>query len=375
MTAMKSQGDGGGAYRAFAAVAVALAGLLFGLTPLAERLDGALLDLEWSILRRVELRPAPDDIVIVAIDAASVARIGTPPGLWHEQLGLALTRIASARPRAIGLELALPERSQDGVRAGLDRALLVGLAAARQNGPVVAALSIDARSRGARPIFPPYLAVLREEGLGIGLLARDADGVTRRFSTVIPTEDGGFPTLAGRLCRALQRECVDGYIHYALGNNFRAIPLHRLLQAGDGAWLPDVFRDRIVLVGETPEVAGRVPVPVNYAGWETATRDSPAVVVQAQSLRTALLGVAPQGASRAFMVVLVSLCALAFLVRGATAGILVAVVAGLFLLGAGVMALRSGVVLPLAAALATLVFAALARIAGAAARTFTIRRR
>jgi CHASE2 domain-containing sensor protein len=374
MTAMKSQGDGG-AYRAFAAVAVALAGLLFGLTPPAERLDGALLDLQWSLLRRADPRPAPDDIVIVAIDAASVARIREPVGLWHEPLGRALVRIASARPRAIGLEFALPERSQDAVRAGLDRALLVGLAAARQNGPLVASLSIDARSRGARPIFPPYLAILRDEGLGIGLLARDADGVTRRFSTLIPTEDGGFPTLAGRLCRALQRRCDDGYIHFALGAPFRAIPLHEVLQATDAAWLEAAFRDRIVLIGETPEVAGRVAVPINYAGWERAARDSPAVVVHAQALRTAMLGAAPEDASRAVMLVLVTLCALAFLLRSAAATALAAALLAIVLLAAGVLALRGGVVLPLGAAVFTLAIAAVARIAAAAARTFTIRRR
>src|SRR5688500_2652104 len=200
---MKVAGGGRGASQGLAMVAVALAGLLFWLTPLAETAEARLLDLQWSVLRAFDPRPAPDDIVIVGIDEVTVARIREPVGLWHESLGKALVRIASARPRAIGLDITLPDRSQDHVRAGLDRALLVGLAAARDNGPLVAALSIDARTRGARPIHPPFLAVLREEGLGVGLLARDVDGVTRRFSILIPTEEGGFPTFAGRMCRAL----------------------------------------------------------------------------------------------------------------------------------------------------------------------------
>ena len=132
-----------------------------------------------------------------------MSAIPEPPGLWHAPLGLALARIAAAKPRAIGLDYPLPERSFDAIRPGLDRALIVGLAAAAQNGPFVAVLTIDARTRSAKRIHTPFLALLGDSRLGIGLVARDADGVTRRFSLLIPTEDGGFPTFAGRLCRAL----------------------------------------------------------------------------------------------------------------------------------------------------------------------------
>ena len=66
---------------AFAVAAVALAGLAFALTPLGDRLDNALLDLQWQVLKRVDGRPAPDDIVIVGIDEASVRSITEPPAL------------------------------------------------------------------------------------------------------------------------------------------------------------------------------------------------------------------------------------------------------------------------------------------------------
>src|SRR5688572_27717478 len=132
------------ATRAFAVAAVALAGLAFTLTMPAERLDNHLLDLQWAVLARFDQVPAPADIVIVGIDERTSSTIAAPPGLWHESIGMALVRIASAKPRAIGIDLALPERSYEGMRPGLDRALLVGLAAARENGPLVATLSIDA---------------------------------------------------------------------------------------------------------------------------------------------------------------------------------------------------------------------------------------
>ena len=41
---------------AFAVAAVALAGLAFALTPLAHRLDNALLDAQWRILKRFDAR-------------------------------------------------------------------------------------------------------------------------------------------------------------------------------------------------------------------------------------------------------------------------------------------------------------------------------
>jgi len=372
---MKDAGEGAVATRGFAMVAIAIAGLLFSFTPAAEHIEGFLLDLQWSALRRFDLRPAPDDIVIVGIDDASVERIREPRGLWHEPLGKALARIAAARPRAIGLDIVLPDRSQDPIRAGVDRTLLAGLVAAGRNGPFVATLSIDARTRAARPIHAPLLAVLDEQRLAIGLLARESDGVVRRYAILVPTEDGGFPTLTGRLCRALSRQCREGFIHFALGSPLRSVPLHQVLESTDAAALERTFRDRIVLIGEVSSFAGRVDVPVNYAGWEPPARDSPAVVVHAQSLRTALLDAAPVEASRPLVVILVAIAALVFLARdwrlAASTGVLTLVA----MLAAAVLMLRAGLVLPLGAACATVVLACTARAVIAFSRTFAIRRR
>src|SRR6188474_1681235 len=106
------------AARGFTIAAIALAGLLFSLTPLADRADNALLDLEWNLLRKFAPRAAADDIIIVGVDDASVRAVDAPPGLWHEPLGRALERIASTRPRAIGLDIALPERSYESFHPG-----------------------------------------------------------------------------------------------------------------------------------------------------------------------------------------------------------------------------------------------------------------
>jgi class 3 adenylate cyclase/CHASE2 domain-containing sensor protein len=350
----ESEGGSHAATRGFAVVALALAGLAFSWTPAAERLDAALLDAQWSMLRKFAYQPAPDDIIIVGIDDATVRAIPEPPGLWHEPLGRALVRIASAKPRAIGLDVVLPERSFDTLRAGMDRALMVGLAAARQNGPFVVALTIDVRTHAARPIHTPLLAVLGDAGLGIGIFARDIDGVTRRFSLVLPTEDGGFPTLSGRLCRALSKRCGDGFINYALGKPFLYVPLKQVLETQDTQLLEKLFRGRIVMIGETQPYTDRVAVPVNFAGWESARADSPGVVVHAQSLRTALLNAAPEDVSRPAILVLVTLAAMLVLMRDWRLALVTGVLGAVGLFVASVLALRGGLFVPTSAAFATL---------------------
>jgi adenylate cyclase len=351
--------------RAFAVAAVALAGFVFSLTPVASYLDGALLDREWRLLRKFDPRPAPDDIIIVGIDPASVNAIPEPPGLWHASLGLALARLAAAKPRAIGLDFPLPERSYEAMRPGLDRALFVGLAAAIQNGPFVTVLSIDARTRSAKRIHAPFLALLGDSRLGIGLIARDADGVARRFSLLIPTEDGGFPTFSGRLCRALSKECSDGLIHYALGAPLRYVPLKNVLEMQDLTLMEKLFRDRIVLIGETQPFGDRIEVPVNLAAWESTQNDSPAVVVHAQTLRTALLSAAPAEASRPLVVLLLSAAALLFLVRDWRLAMAATLLAAVAFLVAALIALRGGLFLPIAPILFTLALALSARMLGA----------
>jgi adenylate cyclase len=359
---MKNRDPGGRqALRALAVAAVALAGLAFSLTPMSRWLDNAILDLGWIALSRVDSRPAPDDIVIVGIDEASVRAIPEPPGLWHASLSRALARVAEAQPRAIFYDVPLPERSYDGVKPGVDRALFEGLATAVEAAPFIAALNIDARTRAAREIYKPYLALLGEARLGLGLIARDPDGRVRRYALVVPTEDGGFPTMVGRLCRNLKAGCTEGLIHFALGKPFTYVPLRNLLEMRDETLARRLFRDRIVLFGDTQAFTGRVEAPVNLAAWETDGRDTPAIVIQAQILRTAMQGAAPREATRPLVVLLVAVAALLVLLEDWRMAAVAALAALLFGAAADVAALRSGLFVPPGAILATLLGAVAVR--------------
>ncbi len=344
-----------------AITAIALAGFLFSLTPAAVWTDNRLLDVEWRALREIGPRLAPNDVIIVGIDSATVNAIPAPPELWHEPLGRALARIAAAKPRAIGLDYPLPERSYDSIHPGLDRILFAGIAAAVENGPFVVALNIDSRTRTARNIHAPFLALLGDSRLGIGLTARDSDGVTRRFSLLIPTEDGGFPTLAGRMCRALSTQCSDGLIDYSLGMPLRYVSLYDVLTLSDPAMMSQLFRNRIVLIGEIQPYVDRIAVPLNMASWEGPGRDSPGVVVHAQTLRTAIGGDAPQEAIRPVTVILVLVAALPILIRKWRWALAVSVLGIVVACAGALFSLRSGLFVPISAVLLTLVLAGLGR--------------
>jgi hypothetical protein len=86
--------------------------------------------------------------------------------------------------------------------------------------------------------------------------------------------------------------------------------------------------------------------------------------VHAQSLRTALAS-APQEASRPLSVLLLSLAALVFLLRDWRVALAVAAVVGVAAFAGATYALRSGLFIGVAPVLATLAFAALARVAAA----------
>jgi CHASE2 domain-containing sensor protein/signal transduction histidine kinase len=147
----------------------------------AWRLDRLVYDLGLSLWTR----PAPQDIVIVAIDDASIDAIGRWP--WRRAVhATLLEKIASARPRAIALDLVLTEPDPDPAQ---DRLLAQAIARAA---PVVLPVA------GA----PPDPALRGGARLGAAEPSVDDDGVLRHAYLKSGLPGALYPHVAVALLQA-----------------------------------------------------------------------------------------------------------------------------------------------------------------------------
>ena len=155
-------------------------------------------------------RPLAADVVLIGIDGGY--REGVSPSRWPLAPPLrrrCLHALAKAKPRAVGVDVTLPERTFEGIVPGLDLAMMRGLADAKRAAPLVYALTVDSRGRPV-PIQPNYAGIVQPENAGFDQQLSDPDNVSRRFSereisgTAEATERGG------QLRRALKIPCRSG---------------------------------------------------------------------------------------------------------------------------------------------------------------------
>jgi adenylate cyclase len=267
-----------------AAALIAL-GAVASSVPAMRDLDLKLLDHKFALLARMAPLRAADTIVIVGIDEPSLGSLAEPQSLLLKPLAHAITAIAAAKPRAIGLDIVLPDRSYDAFAPGGDMAMVTALLATRRETPLVA--GVTTRDDGTvREIAPAILAAAGRSGLA--LLPIDHDGRVRRFDERLGVDGGPVPTLVGELARALGLPIDYGHIQYALGQGYDYVPLRQVLDWGgadDRASLERAFGGRIVLIGAVLPYEDRLPQPVRLARWDPV-RDPPGVLVHAQALRS-----------------------------------------------------------------------------------------
>jgi class 3 adenylate cyclase/CHASE2 domain-containing sensor protein len=336
---------------AFFAIAAAGIALQFA-TPIRQ-LELHLLDAQFAALRALGPKPAADRIVIVGIDEATLAAFPEPIALWHRRLAGVLDGLAIARPRAVGVDVELPERSYDFVQPGLDAALLGSLHALRTVAPLVLARGVDQAGR-VKPVFPPFLAVAGVDGAGLATWPVDPDLTVRRFDERQGEGGAAVPTLSGVMARRLGAATNHGLIDFALGSRFGYTPAHdvaALAAAGDAQRLRAMLGDRVVLVGSVLPFKDRHNLPVALAAWDDS-HTAPGVVIHAQALRS-LLGpglIARAPAAAGLAIVLAAACLwFAFARLGVGTATLALVVAAA--LAGSTWLLARGVQLPVAGAL------------------------
>ncbi|MFE1598976.1 CHASE2 domain-containing protein [Methylobacterium sp. ID0610] len=170
-----------------------------------DRLEVPLLDARFLL---VGPRPAPRDVVVVALDDEAIREAGTYP-LPRAELARLVRAIAGQHPRAIGLDVLLLDRGREEADAVLEAAL-------RETGTVLAGAAVFARvpSQAAReeparegpagiPVAERVLRPLDRFGSGTGFglvnVASDRNGTPRHLPLLIA--DGGtlLPALVLRL--------------------------------------------------------------------------------------------------------------------------------------------------------------------------------
>ena len=259
-----------------AGVALVLAALAFVL-PLSGwtwRADRLVYDIGLSTWRR----PVPEGITLVAIDDASVAAIGRWP--WPRAVhATLLSRLADARPKAIGLDVTFSEPDPDPAQ---DRLLAQQLARAA---PVV--LSVDWMVAGpAQPprLLTPVTGLPPGVRLGTAEASVDADGVMRHAFLSAGSPQMPVPHMAVALLQAAGESAAPGLpVSVDDDQNLSAGPWQRggrflVRYAGPpgqldrvsyvdvlrGAVPPERLAGRYVLVGMTATGLGdTVATPVN----------------------------------------------------------------------------------------------------------------
>ncbi|MGE0355757.1 MAG: adenylate/guanylate cyclase domain-containing protein [Burkholderiales bacterium] len=263
--------------------------------PLA-RLERAAFDWQMQALRDHWPSPLEGDVVLIGIDEGSEEVFTEPVALWHRHFARLFSALASARPRAVGVDVVPPERSYDDIVPGYDLALFRAIRELRQAAVAVFALTVDREGRAAR-MHPTFARVIGEEGLGVDQQLRDPDSVLRRFSETDLGKTRAAKTLVGQMLRGMKLPVGAGYIDYSVGSRAEYIPMQDVIawkESGDAARLEKVFKDRIVLVGYVLKRADRWVLPVQLIDIDADNADGrarlsqPGVITHVQVLRSHL---------------------------------------------------------------------------------------
>lgn len=295
----------------------------------AERADLAIYDLAIS----AQHHAARDDIVIVAIDDASITAIGRWP--WRRTvLAELVSRIAAGQPRVIGLDVILTERD---TRYPKDDAVLARSLAAAGN---VVLPALAEPSGGGMVVRYPLAGL----GAGVGHinLTVDTDGVARQVylqEGPEPALQAGLPHLAAvmaswggapRPVAAYRHEAASVVDTFGWERRYRL----RIPFAGppgtfarisardvlDGRADPAMFRGKAVLLGAMATGIGDVlPTPVARDGHGMSGVEILANTLQTLQENHAIVAVPPawELACTVLAVLAAALAALLLTPRGA----------------------------------------------------------
>lgn len=327
-------------------------------------LDAKYFDLQARLLRNYFPTTVVNEVVVVGIDEATLKAFPEPRTLWHKHWGSFLRAMHEADASAVGLDIQMPERSFNEIVPGYDESLMMGMLAARNDRPVIFAITLD--TQGApRSLYRKFEVLAGDKGLGLALFPREIDQRVRRFDERLSEDGGDAATLVGQLVRGLDLSPQSGYIDFSQGPVFQYVPLHSVVsryENGDMESLRQQFGGKPVLLGTVLPDEDRVPLPVNLAAWEDNANFVHGVLLHAQTLRAFLNQGLAQPAANAVVWIGILLSALWWLwTSGLRIKWLVLVIWSMALLVLAMYLFRQGTYLPVSAMTVTAIFALLGR--------------
>ncbi len=284
-------------------IGTALLVLLLELTALLPSLNSPVERVELSVhdtmMRLRGVQPQPDQIVIVAVDDFSFSWTGYQWPWPRAYLAQIIKQVNNGKPRLLGLDIFLFEPGND---AGGDEALAAELA----NSPrVVAPLQIyeDPLQDSVTLMLPlpAYRQVLK--GTGVTEVSLDNDAIARSLKAYHPygqdtyfnwafqaatlVLETGQPTLKNSTLQFNGKTVplVAGKMLIDFAGPAGTYPTYSAANVADGLVDPEVFRDKIVLLGVTsPTLPDLYPTPFS------ARNRTPGVEIIANAIDTILGG-------------------------------------------------------------------------------------
>ena len=335
------------------------------LSPLSG-LERTSFDTQMRLLRQWHPRPLADDIVLIGIDEETYASFEEPFALWHKHSGQMLRALARAKPRAVGVDMVLPERSFDFILKGSDLAIMTGLVALKSTGVPLVYVQTVSDKEGLVPIQRNFGNILTPDNLGMDQQVIDPDLASRRFLEATSSDGKIVPTLAGQILRQLKIPIQTGFIDYSIGAPLDYVSMQAVANMSD-AQLRKTFANRVVLVGSLIGGTDRWRLPTQLLSHDPGRArepfDQPGVLIHAQVVRshlsTGILRPIPEWARWLGMAV----AATAVFIAGAPVVVIAAaIVLPLVLFAASLGAIVSGQTLvPVASIVATFWIALLVR--------------
>lgn len=217
-------------------------------------------------------KPVSSEILILEIDSQSIEKIGQWP--WRREIfAQAFSRLEESKPRAVGLDVIMPETSRFGVEDDHLFAEELNEVSYPVILPVESLSGIRINRTGgsfSENILKPVAAFLGAPNVSLGHvnLINDRDGVVRSMPFNINDTHGGvYVGLAYQTVKKSGLEFkgnssldpVEHIVFSGPSGSIRRIPFWRVL---DSETPMDMFKDKVIFIGATaPDLHDEKPTP------------------------------------------------------------------------------------------------------------------